>query len=72
MEWLKALALSPPDSLSFVIQVDGEKKKENAESKKHSRGFFISERKDYKCFYWFNKNEGLLHCYSLFIRFHFS
>lgn len=33
-----------PDSLSFVIQVDGEKKKENAEGKKHPRGFFPREK----------------------------
>lgn len=49
-----------PDSLSFVIQRTEKKKKRKAES---TRVNFFSE-KDYKRFYWFNKNEGLLHCQS--------
>ena len=46
----------------FVIcySEDGEEKEEK--SRKHSSEFF--SEKDYKRFYWFNKNEGLLHCQS--------
>lgn len=56
--WLKALALGHPDSLSFVIQQDAKNKK----NKKAFKWIFVRREKDYECFYWFNKNEGLLQC----------
>jgi hypothetical protein len=71
-KWLKALALRSPRQFVICYSVDGKKEK----SSKRSEIFFslapvpilwmVEEEargEDYKCFYWFNKNEGLLHCW---------
>lgn len=54
---IKSACACPPDSLSFVIQ-----EKEERKNQKSFKRILSMSGKDYKCFYWFNKNEGLLQC----------
>ena len=66
-DWRRLRLVTRQFVICYSQDDEKEEEKEEAKARKHSRGFLFQrlwERKDYKCFYWFNKNEGLLHCYS--------